>query len=410
MLPLRHSALTPPYARGLSSAVFAQTASSLSVVLVGALAVQMLPTLGLTLGTLGLAVSIYYFTAAAGSVAAGRLAEWLGGARAIRLTAASAAVILVGLGEVVRSVVGLFVLLGLAGAVSALMNPATNLFLLRRIPKTRQGLAFGTKQAAVPFAALLAGLAVPSVALTVGWRWAFVVAAGVAGVAAILAPRSRTSLATRRRQRAGHAPRVSLLPLLALAVSLGLGVFASAGLTTFLVASAVSDGLGKGAAGLVAALAAATAVVVRVFTGLEADRSRRGHLILVSAMVISGAGGYALLAIATMYRAAWIVVLGAVVAYGAGWGWNGLFNFAIARSHSDAPALATGVTQTGGRLAGAFGPLIFGVLVVHGSFAFGWMVCSVAAIGSGIMVLYGRHLLLAESVRAGPSTSRDQMV
>ena len=66
---------------------------------------------------------------------------------------------------------------------------ASNLTLSRSVPAHRLGLSFGVKQAAIPLATLLAGAAVPAVALTVGWRWAYVIASGLAVLALLGAPR-----------------------------------------------------------------------------------------------------------------------------------------------------------------------------------------------------------------------------
>src|SRR5205823_1137887 len=66
----------------------------------------------------------------------------------------------------------------------------SNLTLARSVPAHRLGLSFGVKQAAIPLATLLAGAAVPAVALTVGWRWAYVIAAGLAVLALVGAPRA----------------------------------------------------------------------------------------------------------------------------------------------------------------------------------------------------------------------------
>ena len=44
------------------------------------------------------------------------------------------------------------------------------------MPARRRGAAFGIKQAAAPLATLLAGLAIPVFALTLGWRAAFLAA------------------------------------------------------------------------------------------------------------------------------------------------------------------------------------------------------------------------------------------
>ena len=60
-----------------------------------------------------------------------------------------------------------------------------------RCPPSRLGLSFGIKQAAIPIATLLAGVAVPTVALTVGWRWAYLIGAGLALLALLIAPAGR---------------------------------------------------------------------------------------------------------------------------------------------------------------------------------------------------------------------------
>jgi MFS family permease len=81
--------------------------------------------------------------------------------------------------------------LALAGVPTALSQPAANELLMARVAPQRRGFAFAVKQSAIPVSTLLAGLAVPVVALTIGWRWAFLFAAvlGLLTVAAV--PRMR---------------------------------------------------------------------------------------------------------------------------------------------------------------------------------------------------------------------------
>ncbi len=369
------------------------TAASLPVFFVGALAVQLRPSLHLSLSSLGLVVSLYYVAAASGSVPAGRLAERLGAAWTMRAAAAAATSALGLVALVADSWTTLAVFLVIAGLANAAMQPATNLLLVRRVPVGRQGFAFGLKQSSVPLATLLGGLAVPSLALTIGWRWAFGVGAAVALVATFLAPHSRRSAAIRRRQSQGSWPRGTLSPLVVLAIGFGLGVFATTGLTTFLVTSAVASGIGRGSAGLVAALAGATSVAVRVVLGMITDRGARSPLPLVVGMLLMGVPGYLALALASADGARGIFVAGAVIAYGAGWGWNGLFNYAIASSHPTAPARASGITLTGGRLAGVAGPLVFGVVVSHTSYALAWSISAAVASVAAFVVWIGLRLL-----------------
>lgn len=346
---------------------------------------------------LGLALSLYYLGAASASVPFGRLAEAVGGVRVMRVAALGAAGLLILVAGAVHSWAMLAGTLFAAGVVSAAIQPATNLFLARRIPAGRQGTAFGIKQAAIPFAALLGGLAVPGIALSVGWRWAFVAAAALAVGAAASVPKPATTLVAYRAKRPAAGPRGARLPLMVLGVGFGLGIFAATGLTAFLVTSAVAAGLSEANAGFIAALGGAVAVAARVATGILADRRGRGHLPVVAGMLVFGVVGFVALSAGSAAHQGWLFLTGAVVAYGAGWGWNGLFNFAIVRTHMNAPARATAITQVGGRLSGVAGPLAFGLIVAHSSYAEAWLIDGAAALAGAAVILFGRHMLMATS-------------
>jgi hypothetical protein len=158
------------------------------------------------------------------------------------------AVVMLAMAVFARSYTSLLVIL-LCGAWCNVMGQlASNLTLSRSVPAHRLGLSFGVKQAAIPLATLLAGAAVPAVALTVGWRWAYVIAAGLSVLALAGVPR-------------GGAPYVQAPPpppgeraTLALAVvgaGSGLGAGAANALGIFLVAAAVDRGIAPGIAGLV---------------------------------------------------------------------------------------------------------------------------------------------------------------
>ncbi len=388
----------------------ASVAGSLAVFFVGTLAVQMRASLHFGTSALGGAISLYYLAAALGSMPFGRLAERVGGIRVMRAATPAAAVMLALIAAFADSWLALSAMLVAAGFASSAIQPATNLFLARRLPRARQGLAFGVKQASVPAAAALGGLAVPALALTVGWRAAFALAAALGVLAAGLLPRPRVSLAERRASGASHpSPPVLRLPLLVLAVGFGLGVIAANSLTAFVVTSAVHSRITKGGAGLLAAAGAATAAVVRVVSGARADRRGRAHLPVVAAMLAAGGVGYAVLALGVARGAHALLVAGALVAFGAGWGWNGLFVFAIVRSYPDAPARATSITQVSGRLAGVAGPLGFGLLATHRSFAEAWSADAAAAFLGATVILYGRRLLLrspAARNQTGTGTQR----
>lgn len=385
----------------VAATAFATVVGSLPAFLIGALAVQLRGSLHFGTGTLGLIVALYYLGAGATSLPLGALVERVGGLRTMRLACAVSALLLA-LCAVSVSWPPLAIAMIAAGAASAATQIGANQFLARRIPDDRQGLAFGLKQAAVPLASALAGLAVPAVALTVGWRWAFAIAAASAAATAARLPPPRQTLAEHRAARA--ARRVVPLhrpTLVALAIGIGLGVASASALTTFLVSSAVASGIGHGAAGLLVALGGLLAAVSRVLVGRRADRRGRAHLPVVAAMLAIGALGYGLFALASAQRLAWLYLPAVAVVFAAGWGWNGLFNFAVVRTHRDQPARATALTQTGARLGAVIGPFAFGQLVSHGSYPLAWALTALTAAIGAIVMLIGRALLRARRAALG---------
>lgn len=373
-------------------AVLVGIIGNLPVSLVSALAVQVRASLHFGASALGLGVALFFLAAAASSVPLSRVSERVGAIRVMRVNAVATAVLMAA-SAVAGSWPLLVALLVLSGVSAAAMQPAVNLFLARRIPSGRQGLAFGVKQAAIPLAVLLAGVAVPGIALTVGWRWAFGAAAAIAAGTALLIPQPPTSLADRRRQAPAAGPPVPVVPLAVISLGFGFGVFATTGLWSFLVTSGVAAGLGEGAAGLVAALAGGAAMAMRIAMGAAADRRGRRHFQVVASLLAVGAVGYAVLAIGSGAHAVWIFTAGAVLALGTAWGCNGLFAFAVVDSHRHAPARATGLTAVGVRLGGVAGPLTVGLIVTRFSFSTAWCVAGVAALLAGGTVAYGSRLL-----------------
>lgn len=396
--------------RDLWSTVTAVTSITLPTFLVGTLAVQLRHSLHFGPFELGVVVGCSYAASTIFAIPSGRLAEEFSGLRMLRYATAVSGLVMLLIAAAVNSWPELAAALVLAGASSSGGQVAANLFLARRITPGRQGLAFGIKQASVPLAFLLGGLAVPALALTVGWRWAFVGAAALAGVALLALPHPRLSLAAQRRHAAARQRREPTIPLAALAIGFGLTLTACSSLGAFLVSSAVANGLTAAEAGLLAALASAFGVAVRVLVGYLADRRGGRHLVFVIAMMLVGAAGFALLAVGSGLQAPFLFVAGAVVAFGVGWGWNGLFNFAVVHTHPLSPARASGVTQTGGRLGSVVGPLAFGALVSHVGYPGAWtLACAEMLLGAATMVaartLLARRLA-AESGQGKPAPAQ----
>ena len=376
--------------RPILLAVAVATAGVLPAFLTGGLAVQVRDELNFGSGALGLAVAAFFGFSALMSVLMGRVVERLGSHRAMRLAAVGSAAALLGVALFARSWTGLVVCLMLGGLANATAHPATHLSLAREVPAGRQGLSFGIKQAAIPTATLLAGLAVPTLAVTVGWRWAFAGAAALALCVALIVPAER--LGGVRRVKAARAGDVRIAPLVLLAVGIGLGSTAATPLGAFIVESSVVSGLRVETAGLLLALGSAFSIVVRVYFGNLADKMNGGRLRLVAAMLGIGVAGFVMLSTGIDS----LLVVGTLLAFGAGWGWPGLFNFAVVKTNPNAPAAATGVTQTGASGGAALGPLVFGLVVEGSSYSTAWLVCGAFALAALAAILAGRHMLLRD--------------
>jgi MFS family permease len=321
----------------------------------------------------------------------GRLVEGVGAYRGMRLAAAGSAASLLGVALLATSWAGLVGCLVLGGLANAVTHPATNLSLAREVRAGRQGLSFGVKQAAIPLATLLAGLAVPGIAATLGWRWAFVGGAALALAVAALVPAGTSEGAVRRGEEAGEK-NARVTPLVLLAVGIGLGSTAATPLGAFLVESSVAAGLRVETAGLLLAAGSAINIAVRVAFGHLADGMSGGRLLLVSGMLGIGVVGFALLATGE----AGLIVPGALLAFGAGWGWPGLFNFAVVKTSPGAPAAATGITQTGASGGAALGPLVFGLVAEAASYDVAWLVSGTVALAALGAILIGRRMLLRD--------------
>lgn len=371
----------------LRAAVLPVAAGVLPAFLVGALAVQIRADLGFSEAGLGLLTGSFFAGGALSSAALGRTTERIGAVQSLRAGSLGAAGLLLAIAVAGRSFAVLVALLALAGMVNALLQPASNLFLARAVPPDRLGLAFGVKQSAIPAAFLVGGLAVPALALTVGWRWAFVAGTGLALAAAAAVPEVPPPPADPDpRLPDADAPRRLTY---AFAVGACFAAAAAGVLGTFLVSGAVEVGLGDATAGLLAAAGSAVSVGTRLLLGLRADRVGSGHLRVVAGMLLCGAGGFALLA----SGGALAFVIGTPAAFALSWAWPGLFNLAMVRHHPQAPAAATGITQTGVYAGAVAGPLVFGVVAESG-YGRAWLLAGSWSVVAGVLIGGARALLV----------------
>jgi len=394
--------------------VLVVTCNVLPVALLGALSNPMGQELGFGEASFGLMVSIFFVLSALISLLIGPSVERWGPTFSMRASAGAGA-----LGMLVIVVLGnswgmvTFGLLITAFGMSV-GTPAANLALARRVRASRRGFAFGLKQASAPAGSMLAGLSVPLIAITFGWRAALVFGIVISLVVMVLVPNVDGPTARKldhvpgRRRADGSRPEMRSKPWTIWAAGIGFafGNIGASSLAMFVVPTAIAVGIDIATAGTILAVSSATGIVSRIIAGWWADRRGGGHLRVVALMLFVGAGGYALIGIGTSAIA---LTIGAMIGFIAGWGWNGLFALAIVEENPSAPAVATGRVQVGGLTGSAVGPLIFGWLAEFRGFGTAWAAVVLLVTVSSAIMGY-THLLVGRQAREEQETREEQDV
>ena len=285
----------------------------------------------------GLAIALFHVMCALSATPAGRLVDRIGALAGMRLAAIATALSCVAIATLAQSALGLTALLIAGGVANAFGGPSVSALLRHEVAVHRQGLAFGAQHSGAPLGALLAGLALPAVAIPFGWRWAFLLVAALALIALALAPASEASVAPR-----GVRPR-GLTSVHALALAAALASAAGVGLISFLVLYAVECGMSQAAAGLLLVAVSLAATVSRIGVGVFVDRRGQEPLRPVTTMLALSVGGYLLLIAGEPA----LIVVAALVAGGCGWAWPGGLTLAVVQRSPGAPAWAVGVLMAG---------------------------------------------------------------
>lgn len=369
--------------------------SAFPAFLTGALGVQLRDDVGLSATQVGLAMGTSFTFAAVLSAPMGRLAERLGPRRAFRIGVSTSGPSMLLIAAFARSFWQFCLLLALAGMANALNQPSANLMLSTHISAQRLGFALATKQSGMPAAALLGGAAVPAIALTLGWQWAYVVAAGIALLAVMALPADAgTSRAVASGTDAGR-PDLGTKLLALYAVVGFLGATNAGAMVGFITSGAEASGVSPGAAGLVLSLGSLVGVISRLVQGLEVDR--RGILPIQRLVWLYGLGGLGVLALAIDVPLAYMIA--PIPAFAFGWAWPGLFNLSVIRNNPSAPAAATGISQVGVFAGAATGPALGGIIIDNGSYRALWLFGAVTLlIGSGL-AMYLRSRIRANRIR-----------
>jgi MFS family permease len=375
------------------SMVGAGTVTTLAAIppfLLSAQSVLMESDLGFDETQLGFAVSGFFAAAALTSLALGRRSDVVGP----RLTMVISGLLAAASGLVIAFAQSYAVLLGalvVAGVANAGLQLTANMSVANDLPPGQRGLGYGIKQSAIPFSILIGGVAVPVVAVTVGWRWTYLAVAvgALAVVAAALRIPRRTTASRVAAADLLSPPRTALLLTFA---AMSMASMAVNSLGAFLPAWSFRSGLTPSQAGLLVGLASAGSILMRVLGGAAADRRRTRHLPVVARNLGIGTVGIVLIASGNPG----LLVVGAVIAFAYGWGWPGLLMFAVVRMGRDRPGLASTSVQAGAFLGGACGPALFGLVVASSGYRVAWASVGALMLVSAALLFVARASFIAD--------------
>lgn len=288
-----------------------------------------------------------------------------------------------------------------SGGAQALSNPITNRLVTLYTPAPRRGTVMGLKQSGVQLAQAVAGLALPTIALLVGWRWATAAAALHAVLGAALVARfvpheppecggqrgglrsgqGTSVVRTSRAERRSRLPR-SVWWLTVYAFLSGAGVQAANLYLPLYGHEAL--GMPIASAGLVLTVVGGIGLVARIGWGRLSHRFGPTP----SLLVIAGAATLGVLLIGLAQpldtRLFWA---GAALLGATGVAANVVLMVgAIQLVPMPAVGRATGVVASGMYLGFAAGPVIFGAVVdTTGEYGYAW---------TGVAAIYVLAVLL----------------
>lgn len=287
----------------------------------------------------------------------------------------------------VAPMAGLWISSVVGGTAYGYTQPHTNALLMRRCAPRLRPFAFGLKQAAVPAATLMASGAMPLLAGPVGWRAVFLAAAVPCALGSVLLARKGSSDGPSAvAAPGGSEPLRGNVHLLALSCAGFFGAMVGNGLGGFLVLALTARGASLSTAGAVATSGAALNIVIRLAAGWLVGRRPRAAWGALTGLFLAGAAGTALLTHPDPTAA----TVGALLAYGGGWGWAGLVHYVIGLPYPGREQRATAYSQMGVSLGAAAGPLICGLLFAAGRPAAAWWALTAAGAAAAACVLLAR--------------------
>ena len=363
--------------------------------------------LGLTRFQVAFLVPSIYLSGLLFSLPGGRLADRLGVRPSFLGGLAVAAIGLIAAALAPGFLAFLFCLF-VAGSGWSVVNPALGKAIMDVFPVSERGIAMGVKQMGLTLGGLVAALALPAIAATLGWRYAvgacsLIVAGPVAlgwrPLGAFHASRREASIAAGAGEPASTwwwARRPALV--IFFATGLVLGMVQGAVLSYLPLFTIQGLGFDKIGAGLLVAASQAGGAVSRLVLGAASDRWAAGRRSLW--LAFTGAVGAVIFGVYAVWPASSAGLAG-VLAFATGvgaYGWVGIFFvISVEAGGRDQSGLLSGVAFAAIVLGLLVGPPIFGLLLEGSdSYAVAWAVF--AALSALVAIV---------SLLAGPAIDRE---
>ncbi len=388
------------FGRPTGAAALALTVVALPSFLVGAFAPTIKEDLDFGDTALGALFTLGFLVSATALQVTGRYADRRGPTDALRLgmVLAAAASLFMSVGA--QAYWLLVLAFGANRLAEAVVQPATNTLVSRSVPARLRGRAMGTKQSAIPLATALAGLSVPLLGGTIGWRGTYALVAALAVPAFLVVPRGVAPADGPHRSR-GDLWRTRHLQL----VSAG-GALAAASVITvagFLTTAAQEAGYSEGTAGLLLTLGGLVMIASRLTWGWLADRFEFDRFLAVACAIGVGSVAYLLLAAETEAS----IAAGTALVFGVGWSWPGLVILGVVEHHPAEPGAATAILQTSIRLGALASPVAFGAVADRAGFDAAWMLSFGFAVAATVLMLLASRASRRFSQLGAPPAGRE---
>ncbi|MDE0170255.1 MAG: MFS transporter [bacterium] len=353
----------------------------------GILAGFLIEEFSITRAELGAVIAVSSALAAVVAIPAGRAVDLVGAKRSLLAVFAVSALSFF-LYALARNMVVMYAASAIAAVPLSAANSATNKTIALYLPPRRRGIVTGVKQSGVSLALFLSGVALPPVALLLGWRAAL----GIVGALTVVALVSTGVAVPREPERQqGEASEEAVLQLdpglVALTVFAFLLGFANSAVAFIPLYAQEVLLLSPVLAGAAAGLAGFAAVVGRVIWARIADQSGEFERAL-QWQAAAGAVAFGLILTAPYGVGMWQLAAGALMMGFTTSSWNSVGMLAvISRTGSSRAGSQSGVVMFGFMAGLGIGPPIQGWSVdLAGNYLVLWTMSLVlASIASVIM-------------------------